>query len=275
MKQTVLKLTALCFALMLFVGSCATVFAEEVKNPKDPAKVLVINKEAAAEVGQIVTYTLYLSEATDPIVGFELRLFYDKDRLEYQKSSLKFEKFEAVIFNENIPGKLPMNCSSLSNLPDYSKKGQFLSASFKVLQGGEATISYFITELYGEDLEYLKSYHFTYDLTAGDEVLIKDGVPPVNNDQETLEKNQGDFVNYEDGMGENNSPLTPEEHKRVGSAVQSKIVEVTRTITSTGDSAPGSGGFFGSGVFYLIIGALFVGVIVAAVVIISIKSKKQ
>ena len=63
--------------------------------------------------------------------------------LEYQKSSLKFEKFDVVIYNEEMEGKIPMNCSSLENKPSFAEKGQFVSASFKVKKAGNAGITYF------------------------------------------------------------------------------------------------------------------------------------
>ena len=273
MRHITLKLSSVCFALALALCSVLPVFAEA--NDDADADTLTINKEAQIAVGDIVTYTLNLSEAPEPIVGFELRLFYDSDSLEYQKSSLTFDKFDMVIYNEDIKGKLPMNHSSLSNLPSFEEKGQFVSASFKALKGGDAAITYFFTELYGENLEYLKRYKFTYDLTVNGEAILSDATPPVNEDENTLQKNQGDFINYADGMGEENSPLKPEEHIKVGSVVQNNVVEVTRVVSNAQADSTAKGSFFTSSIFYLLGGVVVVGAIVAAVVIVSAKAKKR
>ena len=277
MKRITLRLLPICFALALVLGAVMPVLAEETKEDAKAdqgSEVLSINGDGDVKVGDTVTYTLYLSDATEPIFGFELRLFYDSDYLEYQKSSLKYEKFDMVIYNEDIKGKLPMNHSSLNNLPSFEEKAQFVSADFKVTKGGEASITYFFTELYGENMEYLKRYKFTYGMTVNGEEVVTDATPPVNADENTLQNNQGDFINYEDGMGEENSPLKPEDHVRVGSIVQNKVVEITRFVESTADGKASKGNFFSSAVFYLIIGVVVVGALVAAIVIVSAKAKK-
>lgn len=279
MKQIGLKITSLCFAMVLLFCTVTPVFAEEDKQKTtagSAGNTLSINKEATVEVGKTVTFTLNISEAVKPIVGFELCLFYDQDHLQYQKGSLKFDNFDVVIYNEDLPGRIPMNHSALTNTKIFTQKSQFVSASFQVLKGGEADISYFVTELYSENFEqepYLKSYKFTYDLTEGDNVLVKDGTPVVNEDNEAQANYQGDFVNYADGMGEDNSPKDAEEHVRVGTAVVTNVIEVTRAVGSDTAQSNG-GGFFGSIWFILLIGLVVVGVIVTAVVIVSKQGKK-
>lgn len=268
MKRISSKITSVCFAVVLVVCSVITAFAEENQG------VLKINEKTDVEVGKTVTYTLYLSDTVEPIVGFEMRLFYDSDFLEYQKGSLKFEKFDVVVYNEDIKGRIPMNCSSLTNLPNFSEKGQFVSASFKVLKEGNASITYFFTELYGENMEYLKSFKFTYDLSVDGKVVQKDGIPPVNTDSNTLENNQGDFINYADGMGEDNSPKG-DDHQQVGSAVQNNVVEVTRVINGdTADAAKEEKGGFPTFLLFIFI-PLIVGAIVAAVVVVSVRGKRE
>lgn len=268
MKRINLKLTSVCFAVVLVVCSVLTAFAEEKQG------TLKINGNTEVEVGKTVTYTLYLSDTVEPIVGFEMRLFYDSEALEYQKGSLKFEKFDVVVYNEDIKGRIPMNCSSLTNLPDFSQKGQFVSASFKVLKEGDASITYFFTELYGENMEYLKSFKFTYDLSVDGKAVLKDGVPPVNTDANTLQNNQGDFINYADGMGDDNSPKG-DEHQQVGSAVQNKVVEVTRVVNgeATGATEDQKGGFPTFLLFIFV--PLIIGAVVAAVVVVSVRGKRE
>lgn len=271
MKRIQLTFSSLCCALtLLFCAVMPVVAAEEQKNENNNGEKLVINEEASADVGDVVTYTLYLRDATEPIVGFDLRLFYDHEYLEYQKSSLKFEKFDVVIYNEDMEGKIPMNCSSLENKPSFKEKGQFVSASFKVKKAGSAGITYFFTDLYGDNLDYLKSYTFTYDLTVGDKALLKDATPPVNADEAAVQANQGDFINYADGKGEENSPLKGEDHVSIGSAIIKRVVEVTREVDVAQE--PG-GGIFDNTWFIVILGLVVVAVVNTVVIVVSIKRK--
>lgn len=273
MKRIQFTLSSLCCALTLLFCAAMPVAAEEQKNENNNGEKLVINEEASADVGDVVTYTLYLRDATEPIVGFDLRLFYDFEYLEYQKSSLKFEKFDVVIYNEEMEGKIPMNCSSLENKPSFAEKGQFVSASFKVKKAGNAGITYFFTDLYGDNLDYLKSYTFTYDLTAGDKALLKDATPPVNADEAAVQNNQGDFINYADGKGEENSPLKGDDHVSIGSAVIKKVVEVTREVDVASENQGGS--IFNSTWFIVIVGLVVVVAVNAAVIIVSVRQKKE
>lgn len=280
MKKLGIKFSSLFFALVLVIGSSAVVCAADTTAAETTAaagaqaaeggSMLTINNAASVEVGKTVTYTLYLSEATESIVGFELRLFYDSDFLEYQKNTLKFDKFDVVFFNEDIKGKIPMNYTSLNNQPLFDKKGQFLTANFKVLNGGNANISYFFTELYGENMDYLKSFRFTYDLAVDGETILKDAVPVVNADDDTLQNNQGDFINFSDGVGEENSPQNESEHVRIGSGVKTQVIDVTKDSDENGVKKA-SGNTF---VKYLIIFAV-IGLVVAAIVVAIVMSRKK
>ena len=275
MKKLGIKFSSLFFALVLVIGSSAVVCAADTTaaagtQAAEDGSMLTINNAASVEVGKTVTYTLYLSEATESIVGFELRLFYDSDFLEYQKDTLKFDKFDVVFFNEDIKGKIPMNYTSLNNQPLFDKKGQFLTANFKVLNGGNANISYFFTELYGENMDYLKSFRFTYDLAVDGETILKDAVPVVNADDDTLQNNQGDFINFSDGVGEENSPQNESEHVRIGSGVKTQVIDVTKDSDGNGVKKA-SGNTF---VKYLIIFAV-IGLVVAAIVVAIVMSRKK
>ncbi len=280
MKKLGIKFSSLFFALALVIGSTAVVCAADTTSAETTAgagtqaaeggSTLTINNAASVEVGKTVTYTLYLSEATESIVGFELRLFYDSDFLEYQKNTLKFDKFDVVFFNEDIKGKIPMNYTSLNNQPLFDKKGQFLTANFKVLNGGNANISYFFTELYGENMDYLKSFRFTYDLAVDGETILKDAVPVVNADDDTLQNNQGDFINYSDGMGEENSPQNESEHVRIGSGVKTQVIDVTRSNDENGAKKTSGNNF----VKYIIIFAIL-GLVVAAIAVAIVMVRKK
>ena len=279
MKQLFSKITSICFALAMISLSVVPAFADDTTaKAKDNGELLNINGDADVAVGETVTYTLYLSDATDPIVGFEMRLFYDSDFLEYQKSSLKFEKFEVVIYNEDLDGKIPMNYSGISNKPDFSKKGQFVSADFKVKKAGEAGITYFFTELYGDDMSYLKNFTFTYDLTVNDKAVVSDAVPPVNTNEEIVKSNQGDFINYADGKGDNNGSADGsheaivDKQNSLSPYYEESVIEITRSV---GGSNGGKNGLSGGWIFLLIAIPVVIAAVIVAVVLVNKKGKNS
>ena len=164
---------------------------------------LTVNSNAKVKVGDKIKYTLYLSDTKEDIIGFELRMFYDHNYLELDK--------------------------------------EFLSMEFKVVKGGETEISQFVSEMYGDDMTYLKSYKWTYDITVNDKSIVKDQTPVISDDQQTLEKNQGSFINYIDGMGEENTPNKDNHQAVVGSVpgtqIATQYVDVTRYENVSSDGS--------------------------------------
>lgn len=219
MKKHLVRIISLCFAAILMLScNSLTAFAADDE--------LTINGEAKVKVGDKVKYTLYLSDTTDDIIGFELRLFYDHNFLDFDKDSINYKKFDGVVHNLNLEDKIPINWTNINTPVSFSSKDEFLSLEFKVLKNGETEISQFVTEMYGDDMTYLKSYKWTYDISVNDKTIATDLTPVISDDPETLEKNQGSFINYIDGMGEQNSP-NKDNHQAV---IATEFVEVTRNI---------------------------------------------
>lgn len=231
MKKHLIKIIPLCFAaaLMLSFMTSITAFAADDE--------LTVNSDAKVKVGDKIKYTLYLSDTKEDIIGFELRMFYDHNYLELDKDSVNYGKFDGVIHNLNLEDKIPINWTNISTPVSFSSKAEFLSMEFKVLKGGETEISQFVSEMYGDDMTYLKSYKWTYDITVNDKTIVKDQTPVISDDAQTLEKNQGSFVNYIDGMGEENTP-NKDNHSAVvgGTQIATEYVEVTRyeNVTTNG-----------------------------------------
>ena len=275
------RIFALCFALTLLSVSAVKTFADEYSSASGSTTV---NGKAKVNKGDIITYTLYLGDAPEPIVGFELRLFYDKDILSYKKGSIEFKNFPNVIVNDDIPGMIPMNTSQLNNLPDFSKKAQFVSASFDVIGEGDVEISYFFTDLYGEDMQFLKNYTFTYDITRGSEGLIVNENPPVNKDRDIIDKYKGSFSNYADGMGKNYESASSGsgEHAVMvndNGKLKPYVIEEYREVDkdssqdSAGSSKSSSSQFDGLFLSLIIGGIVLVGVILTVILIIISNSK--
>lgn len=234
MKKNLVKIISLCFVslLMLSMMTSMTVFAADNE--------LTVNSDAKVKVGDKIKYTLYLSDTKEDIIGFELRMFYDHNYLELDKDSMNYGKFDGVIHNLNIEDKIPINWTNISTPISFANKTEFLSMEFKVVKGGETEISQFVTEMYGDDMTYLKSYKWSYDITVNDKTIVKDQTPVISDDEQTLENNQGSFINYVDGMGEENTPNKDNHQAVVGSVpgtqIATQYVDVTRyeNVTSNG-----------------------------------------
>lgn len=234
MKKHLVKIISLCFVslLMLSMMTSMTVFAADNE--------LTVNSDAKVKVGDKIKYTLYLSDTKEDIIGFELRMFYDHNYLELDKDSMNYGKFDGVIHNLNIEDKIPINWTNISTPISFANKAEFLSMEFKVVKGGETEISQFVTEMYGDDMTYLKSYKWSYDITVNDKSIVKDQTPVISDDKQTLENNQGSFINYVDGMGEENTPNKDNHQAVVGSVpgtqIATQYVDVTRyeNVTSNG-----------------------------------------
>ena len=234
MKNHLIKIISLCFVsvLMLSFMTSMTVFAADNE--------LTVNSDAKVKVGDKIKYTLYLSDTKEDIIGFELRMFYDHNYLELDKDSINYGKFDGVIHNLNIEDKIPINWTNINTPISFANKAEFLSMEFKVVKGGETEISQFVTEMYGDDMTYLKSYKWSYDITVNDKTIVKDQTPVISDDKQTLEKNQGSFINYVDGMGEENTPNKDNHQAVVGSVpgtqIATQYVDVTRyeNVTSNG-----------------------------------------
>lgn len=285
MKTKFIKLSALMFALLICAVSSYSVFAEQNENGDDttadaqdnaPAAnggVLTINGLADAKVGDTVSFTLNLSECKEEIIGFELRFFYDSNLLGYVDDSLVSEEFDDLVYNPHLDGKIPMNWTNVFKPANFSTKKAIFTCDFTVKDGGSTELSYFVTELYNNDMETLKSYKFTYDLSVNGEKVIDDGVLAVSQDADTLYANQGGFINYIDGMGEENTPNKADHQSIIGNQgpvtyteVVNEVQDVTRVVDGNGGSSP---------MIYFIIAIPIVAVLIAAGVFFIVKKSKN
>ena len=249
---------------------------------------LVINKKAKANVGDKVKYILYLADTEEEIEGFEMNLNFDPEYLETNNDSIKLPKIDSAMKNI-VKGEVFLNWTNVFKKLNFSDKQEFLDIEFTVKKAGNTDITKFIKEIYGDDMTYLKSYTWTYDLVINDDIVIKDEPPLITTDEKLISQYQGAYINYVDGKGEKNSPeegdhqaVTVDNNllknrdatqgNRVGETVTinqqgSYIQDVTRFV----DKNNSSGGFpawiIGAGA-----GVLILGLIVAAVVI---SRKKQ
>ncbi len=198
MKRTIKTISAVLMMALLVALTIIPSFAA-----KD---TLVVNSQDKLNIkkGDVVTYELDLGDCKEGVVGLQANLFYDSQYLKYVDDSLEFPSFEVVVSNPYLENRIHFNRTDVINKADFSKSKPFVKASFEVLKGGETEITYFISELYGEDMTYLKDFTFTYKLYVNDKRVLKDETPVLEQDKDNLDLYQGAFTNYADGKGENN-----------------------------------------------------------------------
>lgn len=279
MKKFLSIITVTCVLTSMLIVSAVSASADGQ---------LVINKKAKANVGDKVKYILYLADTEEEIEGFEMNLNFDPEYLETNNDSIKLPKIDSAMKNI-VKGEVFLNWTNVFKKLNFSDKQEFLDIEFTVKKAGNTDITKFIKEIYGDDMTYLKSYTWTYDLVINDDTVIKDEPPLITTDEKLISQYQGAYINYVDGKGEKNSPeegdhqaVTVDNNllknrdatqgNRVGETVTinqqgSYIQDVTRFV----DKNNSSGGFpawiIGAGA-----GVLILGLIVAAVVI---SRKKQ
>ena len=275
MRHLFSTLTVGAAAAFVAFSAVPMAFAESVDAD---ASEITINK------GDNVEFKLYLSETKEDIIGFEMRLFYDANLLQFDKESLNAEQFDSLFYNPDIEGKIPMNWTDISHPVGFPNKDEFISCKFVAKDSAayigtrdsekDPTISFFVTEMYGEDMTYLKSYKFTYDLIINDKPVITDGVLPITKDQDTLNSRQSSFINYADGMGEENSPNRDSHDSVVGEqhpthlVYEQDVIEATRyeDVTSPTKS---------NNLVFLIIAIPVLGALVALAVVLAVKNKNK
>ena len=161
---------------------------------------LVINKKAKANVGDKVKYILYLADTEEEIEGFEMNLNFDPEYLETNNDSIKLPKIDSAMKNI-VKGEVFLNWTNVFKKLNFSDKQEFLDIEFTVKKAGNTDITKFIKEIYGDDMTYLKSYTWTYDLVINDDTVIKDEPPLITTDEKLISQYQGAYINYVDGKG--------------------------------------------------------------------------
>ena len=254
MKNALKTVFAVLFAALIAAVSLIPAFA---------AKESLKFNGTQAKVGDKVTYTLELGGCDELIEGFQMYVFFDSEKLKVVPDTLKCPEIPAAVFNDGVDGKIPVVFSSVSDKLDFSKKKTFLTVDFEVLSGGNTDITYFITELYGEDMTFLKKFEFTNTIEVDGKKVVKSKAPTLVKDQKTVDAYQGGFINYSDGKGDENG--TDSAHQAVTGDMDNPDVthigEVTEAATEvTKSGSKGESGGFPQYVIWIVVGVIALGV---------------
>lgn len=190
-------------AVIVALSGVSAFAAQEAPDHKVEDKT-VINDKIKAKSGDDITYTLKLGDCTEKLEGIQMYVFYDKAYLELDAKSLSFPSLDGVVKNAAYSDGIAFNWTSATSPVSFKKTKTLMEAKFKAKRPGNTKITYFVTEMYGNDMTYLKSYTFTNDIAHNGKKIIKNEAPLLSTDSALNNKYQGSFVNYADGKGEKN-----------------------------------------------------------------------
>lgn len=200
-------LSILLVILMLSSVSAFSAFAAE--------DTLTVNDQVEFKVGDTFEYTYYLSGATEKVAGIQMYVTYDSEYLEVVDESLEFEKFTNAVYSTKLDGYFTFNWTNISRQIDFSEKAAMVSAKFKVKKAGAASINYLIYDMYSLSESNSMDSLTQYTITAGyseNGTPVKEDQPPVlETDPTFVGQHQGNFVNYLDGKGPDNTDVSDEE----------------------------------------------------------------
>lgn len=186
------KLISLLMVMLLFVALVVVPASAE-----DSAQTVVsVNK------GDEVTYTLYLSDVPEKVVGCDFSLYYDSSEyklVSYADFTGNYDPDEHQAFiNPNLPGELRCNWSILSGIK-FADRKLFASVKLKALKDADTHLSYYVRYMYPESMQMFTEYTFTCDVVVNKTTVIENEAPELNVDEPQAD---GDFVNSVTGKGE-------------------------------------------------------------------------
>lgn len=198
MRKITKSIFAVLLALIILLASSAILVSAAEGE-------LIVNKKISYKVGDTVTYDLRL-QSSETVVGIQMDIVYDSQYLKIvDEDSVETPKFGGSIINTNLDNNIKMVWTSPTKPGRFMDEATLIKVDFEVIKEGKTDITYFIEEMYSMDLTYLKEYTLTVDFSQNGTVVVEDEPPVVETNPDFVDENQGDFPNYADGKGENNT----------------------------------------------------------------------
>lgn len=213
MKKLLRITTALLLVMiMLFATSAISVSAAD--------DALDVDGRVSYAVGDTMTYTFYMADTTEPIYGIQMYVKYDPAYLQLDSDAVNYPNLKgSVIYNDTTPSGDPdgfiFTYIDVSEKTKFDTKKELFSMDFKVLKAGKTDVTYIIEEMYGKDLTYLKQYTLTVGYSENGNVIKEDVPPIVNKDPEFVGNHNGQFINFEDGKGQDNPDVKEDDRQIV------------------------------------------------------------
>ena len=193
------------------------------------------NNSIRAKVGDIIKYSICMSDVTEDVLGVKINGFYDSEYLSIVQNSFTTDAFSNYDTSTGTNNCYTLQWTDVQNLAKIDPNTPLFTIEFKVEKNGETDLSYFITDMYGEDMTYLKSYTITCNVSVNGNEEEKNLTPIVNPDCVNDSSFQGSFINYIDGMGENNT--TNKSNHQIAKTVEENTSNTTSVISSDNKSS--------------------------------------
>lgn len=183
---------------ILIVAVMLMSFAAISAGAVDPAKTIVDVKS-----GDQITYKLAFSELDDPVVGCDLSVYYDPSTLEVVSVADFNDKtsgWQSTINPDKSGTGEIIELWSILDGVDFSSKRNAITVTFKAKTSGSTNVSYYVRDMYPEDMIEYTDYKFTCDVLRNGEVVLENAAPELNVNNE---QDRGGFVNSVDGDSDN------------------------------------------------------------------------
>ena len=145
-----------------------------------------------AKAGDTVKYAIYMTDTKEEVIGAAMSFFYNDEYLKLNADSINCESFKTAIGNPKLKNYYTFTWTDVQNPVKLNGDKALVSAEFKVLKGGKTDLSYFISDMYGDDMTYLKSYKITCKLWVNGKEVEDSAVPIVIMIRQ-IPKNSGRF----------------------------------------------------------------------------------
>lgn len=204
MKKTIRSLFAVLLIMLLVIAS--SVFTTGAAEDE-----LKVDGRLSYSVGDTLTYSICLEGTKETITGLEMFLKYDPEYLKVNADSIDTPKLTNPIVNPNYESNIIyINWLNVTKGVTFTDKAVLVTVDFEVLKAGETNIQCWFEELFSNDLTYIKEYTMTAEYSENGSVIKGDVPPLVVDDPNFVAENQGQFINYEDGKGEQNQDVSEE-----------------------------------------------------------------
>ena len=156
MSKKIKNMLSILFVAVLTVSA----FCIPASAAEDDLTISISTDEkdsVTAKVGDTVKYAIYMTDTKEEVIGAAMSFFYNDEYLKLNADSINCESFKNAIGNPKLKNFYTFTWTDVQNPVKLNGDKALVSAEFKVLKGGKTDLSYFISDMYGDDMTYLKS----------------------------------------------------------------------------------------------------------------------
>ena len=164
MSKKIKNMLSILFVAVLTVSA----FCIPASAAEDDLTISISTDEkdsVTAKVGDTVKYAIYMTDTKEEVIGAAMSFFYNDEYLKLNADSINCESFKTAIGNPKLKNFYTFTWTDVQNPVKLNGDRTLVSAEFKVLKGRQNRYFHsFISDMYGDDMTYLKSYKITCKL---------------------------------------------------------------------------------------------------------------